>query len=226
MRRFLTLCLLVTILLSLASPALATETDPTAPTEVSKDGEIIYTDGVEKFVFITESEYTDTDQFHNFKTVMPGDVIEQRISLRNDISNDRKIKVYMRSHGAHESSIDFLSQLNLTIVKNAETLMFDATADQAAQLSEWVYLGTLYSGGECELLVTLEVPVTLGNEYANCVGYLDWEFGVSEFPVEDTDPEPPKTGDDSQIWLYAGLMLASLVMLLLLLLGRRKKDEE
>ena len=226
MRRLLTLCLTLMLLLSLTTFAQASQIDPTAPTEVSEDGEIIYTDGVDKFVFITDSEYTDTDQFHNFKTVMPGDIIEQRISLRNDISNDRKIKVYMRSHGAHESSVDFLSQLNLTIVQNAETLLFDATADKAAQLSDWVYLGTLYSGGECELLVTLEVPVTLGNEYANCVGYLDWEFGVSEFPVEDTDPEPPKTGDDNRVWLYGGLMLGSLVMLILLLLGRRKKDEE
>lgn len=225
MRKFFTFCLLLMFLLSLASPAAATEPTPEPATEISEDGEIIYTDGVEKFVFITDSEYTDTDQFHNFKTVMPGDVIDQRIILRNDISNDRKIKVYMRSHGAHESSIDFLSKLNLTIVQDAENVLFDATADQAAQLSEWVYLGTLYSGGECELLLTLQVPVTLGNEYANCVGYLDWEFGVSEFPVEDTDPKPPETGDSSRIVLWTGLAAGSFaaVMLLVFVPGRKKE---
>ena len=226
MRRFLTLCLLLTMFLFLTLPAAATETDPTLPTEVWEDGEIIYTDGVDKFVFITDSEYTETDQFHNFKTVMPGDVIEQRISLRNDISNDRKIKVYMRSLGAHESSIDFLSQLNLTIVKNAEVVLFEATADQAAQLSDWVYLGTLYSGGECELLLTLEVPVTLGNEYANREGFLDWEFGVSEFPVDDTDPKPPQTGDDGQVLLWGGMTTVSFAALLLLFFTRKKKEED
>lgn len=195
-------------------------------TEVDKDGDIIYTDGVDKFVFITDSEYTDSDQFNNFKTVMPGDSIEQRILLRNDISNDRKIKVYMRALGASEGSEDFLSQLNLTIVKDTDTVLFDATAEKAAQLTDWVYLGTLYSGGECEIVATLDVPVTLGNEYADAVGYLDWEFGVSEYPVEPSDPEPPKTGDESQLLLWTVLMVGSLVMLIILLFGRKKKAKE
>lgn len=217
MKKLFSLLLLMTLFLSLACPVFATE--------VGQDGDIIYTDGVDKFIFVTESEYSDTDQFHNFKTVMPGDVIDQRILLRNDISNDRKIKVYMRALGAHEGSDDFLAQLNLTIIKDTDTVLFDATAEKAAQLTDWVYLGTLYSGGECELLVQLEVPVTLGNEYANAVGYLDWEFGVSEFPVEDTDPKPPQTGDNSQLLLWAGLMAGSLMLLILLLFIRRKKDE-
>ena len=218
MRKFFAFLAAAAILFLLAGTAAATDVDP--------DGDIIYTDGVDKFVFITDSEYSDSDQFENFKTVMPGDVIEQRIFLRNDITNDRKIKVYMRALGAKGDSSDFLSKLNLTIVKDTDTVLFDATADQAAQLTEWVYLGTLYSGGECELIVTLEVPVTLGNEYANSVGYLDWEFGVSEYPVEDTDPKPPQTGDESQYLLWAVLMAVSFIMILILLFGWKKKKED
>lgn len=191
-------------------------------TEVDTDGDIIYTDGVDKFVFITESDYS----FDNFKTVMPGDSIEQRILLRNDIYNDRKIKVYMRALGASEGSEDFLSQLNLTIVKDTDAILFDATAEKAAQLTDWVYLGTLYSGGECELVVTLDVPVTMGNEYANAVGYLDWEFGVSVYPVEDSDPKPPQTGDDAQLWLWIGMAAVSLLVLLLLVLVWKKDNKK
>ena len=215
MRKLFALCMTAAIVLCLISPVAA---------DVDEDGDIIYTDSVDKFVFITDSEYTDTDQFHNFKTVMPGDVIEQHITLQNDISNDRKIKVYMRALGATEGSEGFLSQLKLTIVKDTDTVLFDATADQAAQLTDWVYLGTLYSGGECELIVTLEVPVTMGNEYANAIGYLDWEFGVSEHPVEDTDPEPPDTGDDSKLISWAGMMGLSLLALILLLLTRKREE--
>jgi len=204
------------ILLSCAMPVFAEDVD--------EDGDIIYTDGIDKFVFITDSHYSNSDQFQNFKTVMPGDTIEQRILLRNDISYERKIKVYMRALGANEGSEAFLSQLNLTIVKDTDTILFDAPANQAAQLTDWVYLGTLYSGGECELIATLEVPVTLGNEYANAVGYLEWEFGVSEHPVEDSDPKPPQTGDDSHVQLWAMLMLGSLTMLILLPLGRKRKE--
>ena len=219
MRKLFALWLLTTLIFALACPAAATYVD--------QDGDIIYTDGVEKFVFMTDSDYSDSDQFENFKTVMPGDVIDQRILLRNDITNDRKIKVYMRALGAHEESMDFLSQLNLTIIKDTDTILFDAPADQAAQLTDWVYLGTLYSGGECELIVKLEVPVTMGNEYANSVGYLDWEFGVSEYPVEPTDPKPPETGDDTRLTLWITLAVGSLVLMgLLFFLARRKKKEE
>ena len=157
---------------------------------------------------------------------MPGDTIEQRIVVKNDISNDCKIKVYMRALGAHEDSVDFLSQLHLTVTKKTDTIMFDAPADQRAQLTDWVYLGTLYSGGKCELAVTLDVPVTLDNQFKNLIGYLDWEFAVDELPVEDTDPESPKTGDDSRIYMWAAIMAGSLVLLLLLLLIRRKKKED
>ena len=190
------------------------------------DGQVVYAEGAEKFFFLPGSDYSPTDLFPDFKNVMPGDRIQQKIRVKNDVSNDCKIKIYMRALGAHEDSVEFLSQLNLTVAKGTDTIMFDAPADQTAQLTDWVYLGTLYSGGECELLVTLDVPVTLDNQYKNLVGYLDWEFAVEELPVEPDDPEPPKTGDESQILLWAGLMVGSLVMLLILLFCGKKKEIE
>lgn len=190
------------------------------------DGQVVYAEGAEKFFFLPGSDYSPTDLFPDFKDVMPGDSIQQKILVKNDVSNDCKIKIYMRALGAHEDSVEFLSQLNLTVAKGTDTIMFDAPADQTAQLTDWVYLGTLYSGGECELLVTLDVPVTLDNQFKNLVGYLDWEFAVEELPVEPDDPEPPKTGDESQILLLAGLMVGSLIMLLILLYCRKKKEKE
>lgn len=214
MKRFLTFCLTLLILFSCACPAAA------------QDGQVIYAEDAEKFFFLPGSNYSPTDLFPNFKDVMPGDTIEQRIVVKNDISNDCKVKVYMRALGAHADSVEFLSQLDLTVTKGTDTIMFDAPADQTAQLTDWVYLGTLYSGGECELIVTLDVPVTLDNRFKSLIGYLDWEFAVEELPVEPTDPRPPKTGDDSHIWLWAAVMAGSLVLLILLILIRRKKKEE
>ena len=190
------------------------------------DGQVVYAEGAEKFFFLPGSDYSPTDLFPDFKNVMPGDRIQQKIRVKNDVSNDCKIKIYMRALGAHEDSVEFLSQLNLTVAKGTDTIMFDAPADQTAQLTDWVCLGTLYSGGECELIVTLDVPVTLDNQFKNLVGYLDWEFAVEELPVEPDDPEPPKTSDESQILLWAGLMVGSLIMLLILLFGRKKKEKE
>ena len=190
------------------------------------DGQVIYAKGAEKFFFLPGSDYSPTDLFLDFKDVMPGDSIQQKILVKNDVSNDCKIKIYMRALGAHEDSVEFLSQLNLTVTKGTDTIMFDAPADQTAQLTDWVYLGTLYSGGECELIVTLDVPVTLDNQFKNLVGYLDWEFAVEELPVEPDDPEPPKTGDNSQILLWVVLMVGSSIMLAILLLGKKKKEKE
>ena len=214
MRKCVAILVACVILMTCALPAAAL------------DGQVIYAEGAEKFFFLPGSDYSPTDLFPDFKNVMPGDRIQQKIRVKNDVSNDCKIKIYMRALGAHEDSVEFLSQLNLTVTKETDTIMFDAPADQTAQLTDWVYLGTLYSGGECELIVTLDVPVTLDNQFKNLVGYLDWEFAVEELPVEPDDPEPPKTGDESQIMLWTSLMVGSLIMLLILLFGRKKKEKE
>ena len=196
---------------------------------MAADGNVTYSGDAGKFIFAPGSEYSPTDLFPNFKDVMPGDSITQPITVKNDASNKVKVKIYIRSLGSHEDSVDFLSKLHLRVEKsedNAMAYMFDAAANEAAQLADWVCLGTLYSGGEVNLNVILDVPVELDNGYQQQIGYLDWEFMIEEYEIEPGDPEPPKTGDDSQIFLWAGLMVTSLIMLILLLfLPKRKKED-
>ena len=136
----------------------------------------------------------------------------------------------MRSLGAHEDSVDFLSQLGLRVEKSADNemaYMFDAAANETAQLTDWVCLGTLYSGGEVNLNVILDVPVELDNRYQYQIGYLDWEFMIEEYPVEPDDPKPPLTGDSTRVWPWVAVAAVSLVFLLLLwLIGKRKEREE
>ena len=191
-------------------------------------GKVTYSGNAGKFIFEPGSDYSVTDLFPNFKDVMPGDTLTQKITVKNDPNNKVKVKIYIRSLGPHMDSGDFLSQLNLKVQKSKQNHManmFDATADQTAQLTDWVCLGTLYSGGTVNLDLILDVPVTLDNEYKNTVGYLDWEFMVKELPIEKDDPKAPQTGDNSYIELWVLLIAASFIMIIVLLFWR-KKDKE
>lgn len=215
MRKLLTCLLAVLILCS------------SALTVMAEQGNVTYSGDSGKFIFQPGSEYSPTDLFPEFKDVMPGDTLSQQIVVRNDASNKVKIKVYMRALGAHPGSEEFLSQLQLRVQQATDTILFDATAEKTAQLTDWVCLGTLYSGGTVELNVLLDVPVTLDNQFKNLVGYLDWEFMIEEFPIEPSDPIAP-TGDDTPLVLYGVLaaVSAAAIVGLVFLLKRKEKDTE
>lgn len=199
----------------------------TLTTTALASGTVTYDGDAQKFIFAPGSDHSPTDLFSDFKGVMPGDKITQKVQIINDTSNEVKIKLYMRALGAKEGSEEFLSKLRLQVSQDGESNLFDAPADQTAQLTEWVYLGTFYSGAEIDLNVTLEVPIELDNKYQDAIGYLDWQFKVEELPISPDDPQPPETGDNSPMVLYGVLAAASglsLIVVAVLLWRRRKAD--
>ena len=190
----------------------------------AQDGNVTYDGNAKDFIFAPGSEYSPTDLFADFKDLMPGDSVSQKITIDNDISKEVKIKIYMKSLGADQQSQEFLSQLSLTVVQDGKTNLFDAPASETAQLTDWVYLGTLYSGGKIDLDVTVSVPITLGNDFQDAVGKLTWEFMVEELPVETTDPRP--TGDNSNIYVAMTVMSVSAAALTVVLALKKKKEQE
>ena len=211
-KRFLAILMVLALCLSIAPAAFA-------------DASVSYKGSAEKFVFAPGSEYSPTDMFESFKGVMPGDKLSQKIEVRNDVKNDVKIKLYMRSLGANEGSEEFLKQMTLGVKAADGSELFAACADETAQLTDWVCLGTFYSGAKTTLDVTLNVPVEMGNDFSEQVGSLDWEFAVEELPVEPTDPVGPKTGDDTPVALYAAICAVCAGAVVFLIATRKKKEQ-
>lgn len=209
-KRLFTLLMVLALCLSLAPAAFA-------------DSSVTYKGQAEKFVFAPGSDYSPTDLFENFKGVMPGDTLSQKIDVINTADKKVDVKIYIRALGAKEGSEEFLSQMTLNVKAADGAELFDAPADETAQLSDWVCLGTFKSGANTTLDVSLNVPITMGDDFQQAIGYLDWEFMVEEFPVDDTKPV---TGDETPIALYVTVCAVSVAAIVLLLLTRRKKEEQ
>ncbi len=214
MKKLISICLLLALMLSLAAPAFA------------EDGAVSYVGGADRFIFLPGSAESPTCLFAEFKDVMPGDTLSNVVEVRNDMKNKTKIRVYLRATGV-DGNVDFLKEMRLSVTQRGASKLYDAPADQWTNMSEWVYLGTVYSGGKITLDMVLDVPITMGNEFQKAVGFIDWQFKVEELPVEPDDPKPD-TGDYSQPLLWGGILVGSAVLLVLILIPMRKKkkDEE
>ena len=143
------------------------------PTAFAADSSITYVNGAEKFVFVP-----DDDLFDNFKNVMPGDTIEQKITVKN--GSNKMVKIFLRAV-ANENTVmqGFLQQLSMT-VKQGDKTLFDASPAELDGLKENVLLGQFAPNTGIDLVVNLKVPITLGNEYARLTGGVDWVFTVEE----------------------------------------------
>ena len=197
------------LMLALSIPALA-------------DSTVDYFDhGV--FEFKPGSVYQATDLFENFKGVLPGDVLTQKVVITNESNVDIRIWMQQTPETWVETSMpDFLEQLRLTVEQDGK-MLFDAQANEAAQLAERTLLGFFpeHPKGSTELDVTLYVPIELGNEYMNQLGVVPWTFFVEEIPNDGT----PHTGDwfVTGAWIAAAGALALAIMVVLVLLMKKRR---
>lgn len=191
--------------------------------------------GVKKgFGFAPGSEYTTSDLFDGFKNVMPGDHLEEKIYIENDAKDCDYIKVYLRVETDHmsekvaaeEKSVatmqDFLKQLTMRIYNEGE-LIYEHTADQEGSLADFVYLGKLRSGKYLDLKVELDVPIELGNEYANRVGEVDWVILAECYNDPD---ELIQTGQLNWPIPVLGSLGILMVFCGFLMMRKKKKNED
>ena len=170
------------------------------------DSSVTFLGAKDGFATAPGSNYTATDLFDGFKDTMPGDKLSETVALRNQATDCDYIKLYLRAEvldesgnpltydeafesldgkdqagveGVRDETVasmqDFLSQLTMRIYIG-EDMIYNASPDEAGALVNNVYLATLDSGKEATLRVELDVPIELGNAYANRVGEVNWIF--------------------------------------------------
>lgn len=71
--------------------------------------------------------------------------------------------------------------------------------------------------------INVYLDTSVGNDYQNRQLVADFYWWVEE---TDSLGPSPKTGDDMQIWLWAGIAGTCLICILILLAKRRKKEDE
>lgn len=182
------------------------------PKEVAAQGtpEIIYDGKEQTFYFENVSE---DDLFSNLKEMMPGDKVKQQITVRTK-KLSKPTSIYLKADCENAEVFDnmkfYVEQDGKQISQNAEA--FDE-----------IKLGQYNSDSSTNLTVTLEVPVTVGNEIADKEYHINWTV-IAQEDGKDVIEKPVKTGDLSQMEIYIGIMIACGVISIYALMKRRRKS--
>ena len=125
------------------------------------------------------------DLFDNFKGIMPGDELDQTIVVKN--ASEDTVKIYVQAVVHDESnqpvtadatsdeSNDLLKEFKMTVFNGTQQI-YEESPDKTDGLSEPVLLGQFEPGQQVELKAHLSIPTSLGNEFANREGEVDWIF--------------------------------------------------
>lgn len=150
------------------------------------DTSVIYTGHAEDFVFIP----TTTDLFSNFKDVVPGDKLSQKITVRNTSSYTAEI--FLRAEATETRFKNFLREINLSVTVDATQSWYNASAADMGTTGMTVNrsLGLFRPGTNLDMTVDLSIPITWGNEFQGGFGEVVWVFTVIE---ADPIVNPPVT---------------------------------
>lgn len=173
--------------------------------------------------------YTDSDLFDNFKGVMPGDKLVQKITFVNNTGEDKlTLQLLGVPHDTETNKIHdtvaatwagsndvltdmkaFLHHMTLTIYSGDTTegtpLVNEMPADE---ILGGITLTNIAKGESVILTVVLDVDINMGNEFQDRAGEIDWKFiaeGISynkiQVKKEWDDHNYKKRPDSVKIYL-------------------------
>ncbi len=168
---------------------------------------VLYNGSKKEFSFVNVQ---NLDLYQNFKNVVPGDVLEQKILLQTErIENPTDIYL-------HTEPLNGIIQ---TIYLNGKVL---------AEEDGRSWLGKVRGDKKHEITVVLEVPKEAGNEIADLEKEVQWIFYACE-TTEDKElgttvvkGEIPKTSDGNLPLVYMIMAAGSVLGIAAVLMNKKK----
>ena len=180
------------------------------PTEI---GYFVFFEGGAEGLF-----HKGADFFSNWDTLMPGDHLEDQISVKNNYV--QKVKLYFRIENPQVTDLE--KRCRLQIFRGTEKI-FDGTLADAMQ--EMV-LAILDPKSEFVLRYVLDVPAELNNAFSLSEGQDKWIFRAEMIPAGG---DGKGTGVDNDVTKYVvigGAMAIMIGAMFCLLIKKDEKDKK
>ena len=159
-----------------------------------------------------------SDVFSNWTTLMPGDYLEDTISIKNNYV--QKVKLFFRTENPEITELE--KACNLQIFRGTEKI-FDG---KLSETRNEMVLAVMDPGTEFVLKYTLDVPKELTNKYDLTEGQVKWIFRVEMLGSYEKTKNGKGTGVDNDItrYIYIGVAMAIMIGGLVFIL--KKNDEK
>lgn len=188
-------------------------------------------DSSEKQVQSTEKRTAASLSLHNRNSgdnvafhvgnMFPGDAQTKYFCVQVSFQDTVTVKYHADIRPGYEKLAEVM-KCRIVLLTTGETLYDGLMRDMPASLEHSMY-STEGTTNELYYEITAYLDNSVGNEYQNKTLIADFRWWVEEVShLVDV----PKTGDDFNMELWAGLSLASLFMLILLFIKRKKEEQD
>ena len=160
------------------------------------------------------------DFFSNWTTLMPGDELEDTVSVKNNYI--QKVKLFFRIENPEMAELE--KACNLQIFRGTEKIFDGKLADA---MNEMV-LAVMDPGSEFVLKYKLTVPKELTNKYDLTEGQVKWIFRAEMLGSYEKQKNGKGTGVDNDVTKYIAIGGAMAIMIggLIFILKKNNEKEE
>lgn len=158
--------------------------------------------------------------FMSFTNMVPGESYQDRLLIENGSKKTYDLYFQVVPLGQSKLKDELLEKIAMSITQDGKQIYKgNATGESGTiDLQNFIFLGKYTASNESEIVVNLTLDGSIGLEYQELLTEIDWRFVVKEELDSNKDTpvieiKPPKTGDNSNIFLWILMMISSLTAL-------------